>query len=61
MDYLSVAQFIVLIVIVLSVAYFLVVKLGIKLTGRKGNDLKKLLLTAIIVIILLMIFANSVW
>lgn len=61
MDYLSAVQFIILIVLVLSGAYLLIVKLGAKLTNRGKNDLKKLLLTAIIVIILLMIFADLMW
>ena len=61
MDYLSVIQFMVLIVLVLSGAYLLIVKLGTKLTNREKNDLKKLLLTAIIMIILSMIFADLMW
>ena len=60
MDYLSVIQFIILIVLVLSGAYLLIVKLGAKLTNREKNDLKKLLLTAIIVVILLIVFASTI-
>ena len=46
--------------IVLGGAYVLVVKLGAKATGREKKDLKKLLLAAIIGIILMMLFANSI-
>jgi hypothetical protein len=47
--------------IVLGGTYLLVVAFGSKLTGRDKKDLKKLFLAAILMIILMMFFAESIW
>lgn len=46
--------------IVLGSAYVLIVKLGAKTTGRDKKDLKNLLLAAIIGIILMMLFFDTI-
>jgi len=61
MDYASVLQFVIFVGAVLLLAYILVVKLGSKLTDRNENELQKLFLSAIIMIILSMVFAELIW
>ncbi len=46
--------------IILGAAYILIVKLGVKATGRGKKDLKNLLLAAVIGIILILLFASTI-